>query len=105
MPIWDISARDRSAWSQIAVTIGSNIYGGRANAIVAAPINGALGAFLSFKGICSAREPREAITFELRILALSVVLGLVHIVLASHAMSLQRGYRWTASSRERLCPV
>jgi hypothetical protein len=49
--------------------------------IVAAPINGALGAFLSFKGICSARDPREAITFELRILALSVVLGLVHIVL------------------------
>ena len=31
-------------------------------------------------------------TFELRILALSVVLGLVQIVLASHAASLQRGY-------------
>lgn len=30
-------------------------------------------------------------TFELRILALSVVLGLVQIVLASHAASLQRG--------------
>ena len=35
---------------QIAVTIGSNIYGGRANTIVAALIIGALGAFLSFKG-------------------------------------------------------
>jgi uncharacterized MAPEG superfamily protein len=34
-------------------------------------------------------------TFELRILALSVVLGLVQIVLASHAASLQRGYLWT----------
>jgi hypothetical protein len=35
---------------QIAVTIGSNIYGGRANTIVAALIIGTLGAFLSFKG-------------------------------------------------------
>jgi hypothetical protein len=31
----------------------------------------------------------KAMTFELRILALSVVLGLVQIVLASHAVSLQ----------------
>jgi hypothetical protein len=36
---------------QIAVAIGSNIYGGRANTIVAALIIGTLGAFLSF---CSA---------------------------------------------------
>jgi hypothetical protein len=35
---------------QIAVMIGSNIYGGRANTIVAALIIGTLGAFLSFKG-------------------------------------------------------
>jgi hypothetical protein len=35
---------------QIAVTIGSNIFGGHANTIVAALINGALGAFLGFKG-------------------------------------------------------
>jgi hypothetical protein len=35
---------------QIAVAIGSNIYGGRAPTIVVALIVGALGAFLSFKG-------------------------------------------------------
>jgi uncharacterized MAPEG superfamily protein len=39
-------------------------------------------------------------TLELRLLALSVVLGFVHIVAASHAASLQRGYRWTASARD-----
>lgn len=39
-------------------------------------------------------------TLELEMLALSVVLGLVQIVLASHAASLQRGYVWTASSRD-----
>jgi len=33
-------------------------------------------------------------------LALSVVLGLVQIVLASHAASLQRGYMWTATARD-----
>ena len=43
-------------------------------------------------------------TFELRILALSVVLGLVQIVLASHAASLQRGYLWTAGSRDEAVP-
>ena len=35
---------------------------------------------------------------------LSVVLGLVQIVLASHAASLQRGYRWTAGSRDQAVP-
>jgi uncharacterized MAPEG superfamily protein len=39
-------------------------------------------------------------TIELTLLALSVGLGFVHIVLASHSASLQRGYRWTASSRD-----
>jgi uncharacterized MAPEG superfamily protein len=39
-------------------------------------------------------------TIELQMLALSVVLGLMQIVLASHAASLQRGYLWTASSRD-----
>jgi uncharacterized MAPEG superfamily protein len=39
-------------------------------------------------------------TLELEMLALSIVLGLVQIVLASHAASLQRGYVWTASSRD-----
>ena len=39
-------------------------------------------------------------TIELRMLICSVVLGFVHIVAASHAISLQRGYRWTASARD-----
>jgi len=43
-------------------------------------------------------------TLELRMLALSIVLGLVQIVLASHAASLQRGYVWTASSRDETVP-
>ena len=39
-------------------------------------------------------------TVELEMLTLSIVLGIVQIVAASHAASLQRGYRWTASSRD-----
>jgi uncharacterized MAPEG superfamily protein len=39
-------------------------------------------------------------TLELTLLALSVVLGFVHIVAASHSASLQRGYRWSASARD-----
>jgi len=41
---------------------------------------------------------------ELKLLALSVVLGFVHIVLASHAASFQYGYRWTATARDRPMP-
>ncbi len=37
---------------------------------------------------------------ELRMLTLSVVLGIVQIIAASHAASLQRGYRWAASPRD-----
>jgi uncharacterized MAPEG superfamily protein len=40
------------------------------------------------------------VTVELRMLTLSVVLGIVQIIVASHAASLQRGYRWTASPRD-----
>ena len=43
-------------------------------------------------------------TLELQLLALSVVLGFVHIVAASHAASLQRGYRWTAGARDGVVP-
>ena len=43
-------------------------------------------------------------TLELKMLALSIILGLVQIVLASHAASLQRGYVWTASSRDEAAP-
>ena len=39
-------------------------------------------------------------TTELTLLALCVGLGFVHIVAASHAASLQRGYRWSASARD-----
>ncbi len=34
----------------------------------------------------------------------SVVLGFAHIVASSHAKSLQRGYRWTASARDEQVP-
>jgi uncharacterized MAPEG superfamily protein len=40
-------------------------------------------------------------TTELTLLAASVVLGIVHIIIVSHLQSWQRGYRWTASSREQ----
>src|SRR5262245_2939571 len=44
-------------------------------------------------------------TPELKMLALSIVLGLVQIVLASHAASMQRGYVWTASARDNDVPA
>ena len=37
-------------------------------------------------------------------LTLGAVLGLVQIIAASHAASLQRGYRWTASPRDEPTP-
>jgi uncharacterized MAPEG superfamily protein len=40
------------------------------------------------------------VSVELRMLTLSVVLGIVQIIAASHAASLQRGYRWAASPRD-----
>jgi len=44
-------------------------------------------------------------TLELKILSFSIVLGLVQIVLASQAASLQRGYMWTASARDEVGPA
>jgi uncharacterized MAPEG superfamily protein len=45
-------------------------------------------------------------TFEFAALAGASGLGLVHIVLASHSASLQRGYRWSAGPRdEPLAPL
>src|SRR5262249_25017195 len=41
---------------------------------------------------------------ELKLLVASVVLGLVHLIASSHLISWQRGYRWTASSREEDVP-
>ncbi|MBA3790025.1 MAG: MAPEG family protein [Rubrobacter sp.] len=43
-------------------------------------------------------------TVELRILAFSVLLGVVQIVAASHSASLQRGYRWSSSPRDGEVP-
>lgn len=43
-------------------------------------------------------------TVELRMLMLSVVFGMAHIVLTAHSTSHQRGYRWTASSRDQVVP-
>src|SRR5215475_14543030 len=39
-------------------------------------------------------------TIELVVLAACVVLGVVHIIIVSHLQSLQRGYKWTSTSRE-----
>ena len=44
-------------------------------------------------------------SLELKILALSVILGLVQILLSAHAASLQVGYRWTATAREVRPPL
>jgi uncharacterized MAPEG superfamily protein len=41
---------------------------------------------------------------EFWLLIASIVLGLVHLIASSHLISWQRGYRWTASSREEEVP-
>ena len=38
--------------------------------------------------------------FELQMVGYGVVLGLVHILLAAHSASRQRGYRWAAGARD-----
>ncbi|MGI9088944.1 MAG: MAPEG family protein [Chthoniobacterales bacterium] len=43
-------------------------------------------------------------TTELRFLAASVILGLLHLIADSHLISFQYGYRWTASTREQPVP-
>lgn len=40
-------------------------------------------------------------TIELILLAASIILGIVQILVVSHLQSWQRGYRWTASSRQQ----
>lgn len=44
-------------------------------------------------------------TIELRFLAASIILGLVHLIADSHLISFQYGYRWTAGSREQPVPA
>jgi uncharacterized MAPEG superfamily protein len=46
----------------------------------------------------------HVMTTELRILVASIFLGLVHLIAASHLISFQYGYRWTAGSREEPVP-
>jgi uncharacterized MAPEG superfamily protein len=43
-------------------------------------------------------------TTELRFLIWSVALGIAHLVAASHFISHQYGYRWTAGNREEEMP-
>lgn len=43
-------------------------------------------------------------SLELLGLAAAAALGLLHIVLASHSASFQRGYRWTAGPRDESLP-
>jgi uncharacterized MAPEG superfamily protein len=43
-------------------------------------------------------------TIELRFLIWSVLLGIAHLVAASHFISHQYGYRWTAGNREEEMP-
>jgi uncharacterized MAPEG superfamily protein len=43
-------------------------------------------------------------SFELAMVVASSALVLIQIVIVSHAASLQRGYRWTASSRDAQVP-
>ena len=43
-------------------------------------------------------------TVELWMLAASVALGMIYLIASSHLISWQRGYRWTASSREEVVP-
>ena len=43
-------------------------------------------------------------TPELRYLVYSTILGLLHLIAASHFISYQYGYRWTASNRDEEKP-
>src|SRR6266496_3020830 len=50
------------------------------------------------------RRNPHAMTTELWLLVASVILDLVHLIAASHLISFQYGYRWTASSRDESVP-
>ena len=43
-------------------------------------------------------------TTELGFLAATVILGLLHLMVDSHLISFQLGYRWTGSNREQPMP-
>ena len=43
-------------------------------------------------------------TIELWLLVASILLGIVHLIASSHLISWQRGYRWTAGTRDENVP-
>jgi uncharacterized MAPEG superfamily protein len=43
-------------------------------------------------------------TTELYLLVASIILGLIHLIVDSHLISFQYGYRWTAGTREKAVP-
>jgi uncharacterized MAPEG superfamily protein len=43
-------------------------------------------------------------TTELYMLIFSIILGIVHLIAASHLISAEYGYRWTAGNREEDMP-
>lgn len=43
-------------------------------------------------------------TIELQMLSYSIILGIVHLIAASHLISAQYGYRWTAGNRDQDMP-
>jgi len=47
----------------------------------------------------------NACPLALRYVCFSILLGIVQIIVSSHAASLQRGYRLTASARDALPPL
>ncbi len=50
------------------------------------------------------RGNQHVMTTELWLLVASIILGLVQLIAASHLISFQYGYPWTASSREEAVP-
>jgi uncharacterized MAPEG superfamily protein len=44
-------------------------------------------------------------TTELHLLVASIILGLLQLIAASHLISFQHGYRWTAGSRNEPVPA
>lgn len=43
-------------------------------------------------------------TIELQMLSYSIILGILHLIAASHLISAQYGYRWTAGNRDQDMP-
>ncbi len=59
---------------------------------------------IEFAFVCLVGRNVLNMPIEVKFLAASIILGLVHLIAASHLISFQYGYRWTASSREEAVP-